>query len=134
MNLDLLKMDENLKNRILIILAVCLVIFLFGTLSSCNNAMRQKTSRDKEMAMRIALEERVSKFSQETSSLQEKAKAKEAEVLELKKKLEEIEKDLVQDQMINQSLKEELSKVTKIKEKLENDLKEALANEKKLKK
>lgn len=134
MNLDFLKMDEDLKNRILVILAVFSVIFFFGTLSSCNSAIRQKTSRDKEMAMRLALEERISKFSQETSSLQERAKAKETEALELKKKLEDMEKDSLQDKLINQSLKEELQKVTKLKEKLESDLKEASANEKKLKK
>ncbi len=33
---------------------------------------------------------------------------------------------LLQEQLVNQSLKEELEKVTKLKEKLEDDLKEAL--------
>jgi len=132
MKIDFLKMDEELKNRIIIGLAVFSCVFFFGTLSSCNNAVRQKAARDKEMAARLAIEEKISKFSQETFSLEEKAKAKEKEVQELKAKLDEAEKDLVQNQMINQSLKEELQKVTKLKESIENDLKAAQA--KKLKK
>jgi len=134
MKIDFLKMNEELKNRIIIGLAVFSCIFFFGTLSSCNSAMRQKAARDKEMAVRLAIEEKLSKFSQETSSLTEKAKAKEKEAQELKVKLDTVEKDLVQNQLINQSLKEELQKVTKLKESLENDLKEAQAGAKKLKK
>lgn len=132
MKIDFLKMDEELKNHIIIGLAVFSCIFFFGTLSSCNSAIRQKAARDKEMAARLAIEEKISKFSQETFSLEEKAKAKEKEAQELKAKLDEAQKDLVQNQMINQSLKEELQKVTKLKESIENDLKEAQA--KKLKK
>jgi len=109
-------MDEALKNRILIILAVLSCIFFFGTLSSCNSAMRQKASRDKEMAARLALEEKMSKFSQEKSVLEEKVKAKEKEAQDLTETLEATKKALVQDQLVNASLKEELQKETKLKE------------------
>ncbi|MDD5465736.1 MAG: hypothetical protein PHP73_05300 [Candidatus Omnitrophica bacterium] len=119
------KMDEVLKNRILIILAALSVVFFFGTLSSCSSAMRQKAARDKEMAARLALEERMSKFSQDKSTLEERAKAKEKEAQELKNTLEAAKKALLQDQMVNQSLKEELEKVTKLKDALEENLKEA---------
>ena len=112
-------MDETLKNRVLIILAVLLTIFFFSTLSSCNSFLRQKSARDKEMAMRLALEERMSKFSQDKSALEEKAKAKEKEAQELKDALEISKKALVQEQLINQSLKEDLGKITKSKEALE---------------
>lgn len=128
------KMDEALKNRIVIILAVFSAVFFFGTLSSCNSAMRQKAGRDKEMAARLALEERTSKYVQEKSALEEKAKAKENEADELKAALEATKKTLVQNQLVNMSLKEELQKVTKLKETLEEDLKQALANGKKFKK
>ena len=127
-------MDEALKNRIVIILAVLSAIFFFGTLSSCNSAIRQKAGRDKELAARLALEEKTSKYAQEKSALEEKVKAKENEVTELKVDLETAKKALVQDQMVSQSLKEELQKVTKLKETLEEDLKQALANGKKPKK
>ena len=125
-------LNEALKNRIVIILAVLLAIFFFSSLSSCNSAMRIKASRDKEMANRIALEERMSKFSQDRSSLEEKAKAKGKEAEELKQALDTVNKSLVQEQLINQSLKEELEKITKLKDTLEADLKQAKEEGKKL--
>jgi len=134
MSLAFLKMDENLKNRLLITLCVFSLVFFFSTLSSCNSTMHEKASRNKEMAMRLALEERISKFSQETASLQEKAKAKEIEAQELKVKLGEVEKNLAQNQLLNQSLKEELQKASFLKQCQESDSKEALVNENKLKK
>ena len=127
-------MDEVLKNRILVILATLSVVFFFGTLSSCSNAIRQKAARDKEMAARFALEEKTSKYVQEKTALEEKAKAKENQVEELKLSLETVKKDLVQDQLVNQGLKEELQKVTKLKEALEVELRQALIDGKKTKK
>ncbi|MDD5060289.1 MAG: hypothetical protein PHY35_04120 [Candidatus Omnitrophica bacterium] len=125
-------LNEALKNRIVIILAVLLAIFFFSSLSSCNSAMRIKASRDKEMANRIVLEEKMSKFSQDRSSLEEKAKAKEKEAEELKQALDTANKSLVQEQLINQSLKEELEKITKLRDTLETDLKQAKEEGKKL--
>lgn len=119
-----LKTDELLKNRIVIILAVLSAVFFFGTLSSCNSSMRQKAARDKEMAARLALEERMSKFSQEKSVLEEKAKAKEKEAQDLGETLEATKKALAQSELVNTSLKEELQKVTKLKESLEENSKE----------
>jgi hypothetical protein len=127
-------MDEALKNRSVIILAVLSVVFFFATLSSCNSAIRQKAGRDKELAARLALEERTSKYAQEKLALEEKAKAKENEAQELKIALEAAKKILVQDQLVSQSLKEELQKVTKLKETLEEELRQALVNGKKTKK
>ncbi|MDD5477226.1 MAG: hypothetical protein PHG87_03335 [Candidatus Omnitrophica bacterium] len=126
-----LKMDEALKNRIVIILAVLSMVFFFGTLSSCSSAMRQKAAHDKEMAARLVLEEKMSKFSQDKSALEEKAKAKEKEAQELKDALEATKKVLLQDQLVNQSLKEELEKVTKLKETLEESSKETATGAKK---
>ncbi len=128
------KMDEALKNRSVIILAVLSAVFFFGTLSSCSSAMRHKAGHDKEMAARLALEEKMSKFSQDKSALEEKAKAKEKEAQELKDTLEATKKALLQDQLVNQSLKEELEKVTKLKGILEENLKETAASAKKSKK
>jgi small-conductance mechanosensitive channel len=127
-------MNEALKNRIVIILAILSVIFFFGTLSSCSSAIRQKAARDKEMVARLALEEKTSKYAQEKSALEEKARAKENQVQELKASLETAKKALVQDQLVNMSLKEELQKVTKLKETLEEELRQALVNGTKTKK
>lgn len=127
-------LNDALKNRIVVILAILLVVFFFSSLSSCNNARHQKISRDKEMAARFALEEKMSRFSQDRSILEEKIKAKEKEVQELKTTLEGLNKSLVGEQLINQSLKEELQKVTKLKDALEADLKERNEDGKKIKK
>ena len=124
-------MDEALKNRILIILAILSAAFFLGTLGSCNSAIRHKAARDKEMVARLALEERTNKYAQEKSALEEKARAKENEAGELKVALEAAKKALAQSQLVSQSLKEELQKVTKLKESLEEDLKQALVNGKK---
>ena len=127
-------MDEQLKNRLVVILAVLTAFFFFATLSSCNSAMRQKAARDKEMSARLQLEEKMNKFSQEKSALEEKALAREKEALEAKQGFEATKKVLLQEQLVNASLKEELQKVTKLEETLENDLKNALVAEKKAKK
>jgi len=127
-------MGEALKNRLVIILAVLTAVFFFGTLSSCNGALRQKKAREQEMASRLALEESMSKFSQEKSALEEKAKAKEKEAQELNDELEAAKKTIIQNQLVNQSLKEELQKESKLKEALEENLKKAVAESKKFKK
>ena len=105
-----------MQNRIVVILAILTAIFFFGTLSSCNSALRQKARSDKEMASRIALEEKISKFSQESSALEEKAKAKEKEAEAAKSELEAAKKALIEEQMISQGLKDQLQKADKPKE------------------
>jgi septal ring factor EnvC (AmiA/AmiB activator) len=127
-------MDEVLKHRILVSLAILSTLLLFGNLSSCNSARRHKLLRDKEMAARLLMEEQSTKFVQERSLLEERAKAKENEVAELKTALEASQKALTQSQLINQSLKDELQKVTKLKESQEEQLKQALSDGKKFKK
>lgn len=128
------KMDEALKNRLLLILMVLTVVFFFGSLSSCSNALRQKSARDKEMVARLSLEEKTSKYVQEKSALEEKAKAKENQAEELKVSLEVAQKALIQSELVNQSLKEELQKVTKLKVDLEEELRQAHLNGNKIKK
>jgi len=113
-----------------LILGILVVILFIGTVNSCSNAYRQKTARDKEMAARLDLEEKMAKFTQEKIALEEKAKAEDKELQEQRAAHEATNKALVQEQMVNQSLKEELQKVSKLKEALEEDLKEALVTSK----
>ena len=127
-------MHDVLKNRIVTILAILSVVFFYSTLSSCSSALRQKAARDKEMIARLALEEKTSKYVQEKAVLEEKVKAKENQVQELKVALETDKKALVQEQLVSQNLKDELQKVAKLKEALEEELKQALVNGKKNKK
>jgi adenylosuccinate synthase len=123
-------MEETIKTRIILILSILSIILFIGTISSCGNAYRQKVARDKEMAKRLDLEERMSRFSQEKLAQEEKSRAQEKELEEEKAAHQATKNALVQEQLVNQSLKEELQKVSKLKEALEEDLKEALVTAK----
>ena len=127
-------MEEKLKDKVILVLGIFCLLFFISAVNSCNGSFRQKVARDKEMAARLALEEKTSKYAQDKSALEEKAKAKESQVEELTASLETTKKALIQDQLVNMSLKEELQKVTKLKETLEEELKQALINGKKNKK
>jgi valyl-tRNA synthetase len=119
-------MDESLKNRAILILAILTAIFFLSTVSSCSNAHRQKISRDKEMATRLDREEKLNKLEREKAGMDAKLKSLSQALEEEKTAHQATKKSLAQEQLVNQSLKEELQKVTKLKEALEDDLKEAL--------
>ncbi|MCX5706760.1 MAG: hypothetical protein NTW13_03755 [Candidatus Omnitrophica bacterium] len=123
-----------IKDRAIAILAILTLMLFVFNIGSCSNAYRQKVARDKEMAQRLDLEEKMGKFNQEKSSLSDKLKAKEKELEEEKVVCEATKKALAQEQLVGQSLKDELQKVTKLKEALEENLKEALVANKKSKK
>ena len=120
-------MDEKAKGRIILALSVLSLLLFISTVSSCSNSMRQKSARDKEMAARLDSEEKASKVLQEQSKTALTLKSVQKELEEDKASLEAEKKALVQEQMINQSLKEELQKIAKAKEALEENLKQALA-------
>lgn len=119
-------MEESIRNRLILILAISTAIFFIGTVSSCGNARRQRVARDKEMAVRLDLEEKMSKFNQEKAALEAKMGSLAQGLEEEKAAHQATKKALLQEQLQNQSLKEELQKVVKLKEALEEDLKEAL--------
>jgi hypothetical protein len=101
-----------------------------GTMRSCGAARKLKLTTlelDKEKAMSWDMEQKSNELKKEKAIL-------EKELEENKASLEVTKKALLQEQLVNQSLKEELQKVTKLKEKLEEDLKEALVASKKSKK
>jgi septal ring factor EnvC (AmiA/AmiB activator) len=116
-------MAEEIKGRVILILSIVCLIFLISAVSSCSNAYRNKAARDKEMSMRLDMEEKMGKVVQEKSSSEGKLKK---ELEEERTALEALKKALTQEELVNQSLKEELQKLTKLKEALEEDLKEAM--------
>lgn len=119
-------MEESIKNRVILILSVLSAIFFIGTVGSCGNMGRLRSIRDKEIATRLDLEEKMSKLMQEKLGLEKKLNDL-TEGLEAEKAGHQAtQKALLQEQLVNQSLKEEIAKVTKLKEALEEDLKEAL--------
>ncbi len=112
-------MEEAIRNRIILILSILTVIFFIGTVSSCGAARNQKIRRDKEMATRLDLEEKVSKLENKIANLTQ-------EIQQEKAAHEATRKALLEVQLISQTANEELQKVTKLKEALEEDLKDAL--------
>jgi hypothetical protein len=120
-------MEEGAKNKLILILAVLAAIFFVTTLGSCNNYRMQKTAKNKEMATRLDLEEKMAKYVPEKAVLEQKLNSATQALEEEKTAHQATKKALLQEQLVNQSLKEELEKVVKLKETLEEDLKEALA-------
>ncbi len=123
-------MDEAIKSRVILILSLLGVILFISTVSSCNSSYRQKLARDKEMASRMDLEERVSKFNQEKAALDDKISALQKELDNERAGREEARKELSQEQLTVKALKEELQKVSDIKAALESDLKESVSQAK----
>jgi valyl-tRNA synthetase len=119
-------MEESFKNRIIIILAILTVIFFIGAVSSCSDAKRQKLARDREMATRLDLEEKMNKFGQEKAAIEKNVEALSQKLSEEQATHEATKKALLDEQQANDNLQKEVLKVTKLKEKLEEDLKEAL--------
>ena len=119
-------MEDTLKNRIIVILAVMTAIFFIGWLSSCVNAGRFQAGRREEISKRLDAEEKLSKLMQDKPALDAKLNKADKNLEDAKVELEATKKNLEQEQLVNTSLKEELQKVTKLKEKLEDDLKDAL--------
>lgn len=119
-------MDENVKLRVILILGALVVIFFISTVSSCGNAYRNKMGQVKETLQRKDLEKKLNTMSQEKASLEESLAGLQKQLDEERGAHETTGKALVQEQLVNQSLKEELAKVAKLKDALEEDLKEAL--------
>jgi hypothetical protein len=95
------------KNNLTILLLIVCAALAFTNIQSCAGSLRQKAARDKEMATRLDAEEKLVKFTQEKQALEEKLKAKEQELIEEKTAHQATKKALVQEQLVNQSLKEE---------------------------
>jgi len=121
-------MEEGIKSRLILILAILTAIFFLTSVSSCMDSRRQRTSRYKEMSTRMGLEEKAEKFNSERAALSDKIKELEKNLGSQKGELEKTKEALSQQQLANRSLTEELEKVNKLKEALEENLKEALVS------
>jgi Skp family chaperone for outer membrane proteins len=112
-------MGDAIKNRIIIALSISSVIFLLLAMASCGGAKKLKTTMDDLNKQKLAswdLEQKFNKVLQEKSSQEDKLKTMAKQLEAQKNELEITKKTLVQEQLINQSLKEELAKLTSPKE------------------
>lgn len=108
-------MDEAVKNRVILILIILNLIFFFWAIGANASSKKQNASLQKEMALRLGLEEEKENFSKSIKQTQEQ--------------LDAAQKSLIQEQLANKALKEELEKVNKLKDTLEENLKNALVNQ-----
>jgi len=119
-------MEENIKNRVILILAILTIIFFMGAIRSCSTAKKLKMTLielDKEKAVSWDSEQKMNELKKGKAALTK-------ELEDTKTENEATQKVLLQEQLVSQSLKEELQKVTKLKETLEDDLKDALVKNK----
>jgi len=119
-------MEESLKNRVIMVLAILALIFFIGMIKSCSDSGRYKINGNNEMRTRIDCEEKLNNFSKEKAAMENKVNAAMQAQEEERAQLTATKKALLQEQLVSQSLKEEIEKITKLKEALEEDLKEAL--------
>jgi len=122
--------EESLRNRLILISAILNILLLLVAVGSCGNALQQKKLKEKEMYNRLTIEEKADKYAREGASFEEKLKNTEEALQKEKADGEATKKALVQEQLVNQSLKNELEKISKLKEALEEDLKHALISAK----
>jgi hypothetical protein len=119
--------NDAMKNKIIFGLVALLVIFIAVSIASYSRANQQKSAKDKEILTRLDIEEKLSKFMQDKSSIDAKLTALSKELEAERENHASTKKMLLQEQLINESLKNELQKVSKLKETLEEDLRNALA-------
>jgi len=120
-------MIENRKPNLTLVLGVVCIILLVSLIGSCATAQQQKAARQKEIATRMDAEEKMAALQQEKAAVEQTVTALSKTLEELKASSEADKKVLMQEQLVNKSLREELQKLTKLNVALEQDLKEALA-------
>ncbi len=118
-------MGVNLKNRLALIVGIFCVIMLIVAVNSCQQTDRFRKAKEKESSLRFDVEEKLSDAMNARTSAEEKARRLEQSVEQLTAEIEAAKKALVQEKMVNDSLKEEIFKINKLKDALEEDLKNA---------
>jgi hypothetical protein len=119
-------MEEGIKDRIIMALVILNVIFLILAVGSCNDNRKQRKLKDQELSTRLDIEKQMADYTKLKTELEVALKTNQQTLEEERVGQEATRKALLQEQLINKSLKEELEKITKLKEALEEDLKEAL--------
>ncbi|MEW6075597.1 MAG: hypothetical protein AB1530_04740 [Candidatus Omnitrophota bacterium] len=104
-------MNEQLRQKLLITLAISNVVFLIAAVGSCSGSHRQKLAKDKELYTRIEIEEKLNKMMQELKVQETKIQEKDKALEEERKARTEISKLLSQERLLTQGLKEELNKL-----------------------
>lgn len=110
-------MDEKLKNKILLVVIVLMIGFLFMALSSNQAVGHIKRDLDQERYKRIVAEESLSKASSKVNSL-------ETELSDTRDKIQSVQAILQEGKNETSDLKVQLERMTKAKEALEKKIEE----------
>ena len=119
---------DVLKNRLAVILGILNVIFLLVAINSCSQNRKIIDVKHKEEIKRYDAEKELNKISSDKLRIEDEMKKLVQETAQEKVDLESAKKALLQEQLINKSLKGELEKLSKLKDALEQDLKNALVS------
>jgi len=103
------------KNRTIVVLSVLSLGLFLLNIGSCVSSYGQSAAHKKEMALRLDIEEKMMKLSQEKAALLEKIKAKEEESEEARSALQSAEEALLEEELVSQGLRDELQKGKEMK-------------------
>jgi hypothetical protein len=116
------------KNRIVIVLGILNVIFLLIAVNSCTQGKKYLDVKRREEIKRYDAEQELNKIAGDKQAIESKMQKAEAALAQASADAETAQKALLQEQLINKSLKAEIEKVSKLKDALEQDLKNALVS------
>lgn len=119
---------DVLKNRLAVILGILNVILLLVAVNSCSQYKKSIDVKGKAEVKSWEWEEKFNKVSGDKLLLEDAMKKFSQEMAQSKADVESAQKALLQEQLINKSLKGELEKLSKLKDALEQDLKNALVS------
>lgn len=111
--------EEQVQNKVLLAAVILAVVCLILAITSGITASKNKLGLQKEMALRMEVEEKLTSTSSKSTSLEGELKNTQDQLTQTKTALD-------QEKLSNEALKTELEKLTRLKEQLEKDLKEAL--------
>jgi septal ring factor EnvC (AmiA/AmiB activator) len=117
---------DVLKNRIVIVLGILNVIFLLIAVNSCSQSKKCLDVKHREEIMRYDAQQELNKVSNDKLAIEDKMRKVEGDLTQANASVETAQKALLQEQLINKSLKAEIEKVSRLKDALEQDLKNAL--------
>ncbi|MEK6714736.1 MAG: hypothetical protein AABY43_01655 [Candidatus Omnitrophota bacterium] len=118
--------EEAVKNRIILIVSTLCLIFFFWAIGAHSEIGKYKKNMQDEIRKRIEMEEQNTNFLKEKSNFVESIKQLTAQLEEEKAVNQATKKALVEEQLMNDSLKQEVEKEARLKQVIEEDLKEAL--------
>jgi len=119
---------DLLKNRLVVILGILNVILLLVAVNSCSQSRMSIDVKRKEELKRYDAEKELNRLSGDKLKIEDSMKKLSGDMEQAKADLESAQKALLQEQLVNRSLKGELEKLSKLKDALEHDLKNSLVS------